>query len=162
MRRYIERLTTVLVGLGLVIFVVRAVGTQRLVRQFNKHLLNPFALWLVARRPMYYGVIHHVGRHSGHEYSTPIVAKLTTDGVIIPLPYGANTDWCRNLFAAGHATLTLHGSDYDVDHPLIVDEATAAPLVPAATAHVWHRMGIEKYVHLEVQQGAGSELARAA
>jgi hypothetical protein len=77
-------------------------------------LLNPFALWVVTRRPMYYGVIHHVGRHSGRTYSTPVVAKLTADSIIIPLPYGPDTDWCRNLLAAGHATLTLHGAEYAI------------------------------------------------
>ena len=130
MRTWSRRAITVLVGLGLVIFTVRTAGTDRLVRQFNKHILNPFALWVVARRPMYYGVVHHVGRCSGRACSTPVVAKLTTDGIIIPLPYGPDTDWCRSLFAAGRATLTLQGSEYEVENPVIVDEATASSLVP--------------------------------
>jgi hypothetical protein len=90
------------------------------------------------------------------------VAKLTTDGIIIPLPYGSDTDWCRNLLAAGRAALTLQGTEYEVKHPLVVDEATAAPLVPAATARVWHRMGIHKYLRLEVRQTAASELTMPA
>ncbi len=65
---------------------------RKWIQRFNKHVLNPFALWVVARRPMSYGVIHHVGRHSGRAYATPVVAKLTSEGVIMPLPYGVDTD----------------------------------------------------------------------
>src|SRR6516165_8678930 len=87
-------------------------GVRSVVRRFNKHVLNPFALWLTARRTTYYGVMHHVGRHSGHEYTTPVVAKLTRDGMVIPLPYGADTDWCRNVLAARAGTVSLNGTEY--------------------------------------------------
>ena len=162
MRPWFLRIVAALVALGVAIVTIRAIGSGTIVRRFNKHILNPFALWVAGRRPMYYGVIHHVGRRSGRAYSTPVVAKLTTDGIIIPLPYGSDTDWCRNVLAAGRAELTLQGTEYAVEHPLIVDEATAAPLVPAATARVWHQMGIDKYLRLEPRQAAASELTTAA
>ena len=158
----VRRVALVLLGLGAAMFTIRTAATGRRVRQFNKHVLNRFALWLVGRRPMYYGVIHHIGRRSGRTYSTPVVAKVCTSGIIIPLPYGADTDWCQNLLAAGHGTLTLAGADYSVDRPTIVGTAIAGPLVPAATARVWRWMGIEKYLKLNVERLADASLDRAA
>ncbi len=157
----VRRVVLVFLGLGAAIFTFRAAASGGRIRQFNKHVLNPFALWVVGRRPMYYGVIHHVGRRSGHAYSTPVVAKLSTDGVIIPLPYGADTDWCRNVLAAGRGTLTLAGTDYSVEMPAIVGSDIAGPLVPSATARVWRWTGIDKYLLLKVQR-LGAKLAPAA
>jgi deazaflavin-dependent oxidoreductase (nitroreductase family) len=122
-------------------------------------VLNPFALWLTARRTMYYGVMHHVGRHSGHAYATPVVAKLTPDGVIIPLPYGADTDWCRNVLAARAGTLSFNGTEYPLTQPEIVDADAAGHLVPAATARVWRWIGIRKYLHMNVRANPNSLLA---
>jgi deazaflavin-dependent oxidoreductase (nitroreductase family) len=162
MSKSVRRVVFTFVALGVAILAIRAAASDKLVRQFNKHVLNPFALWVVARRPMYYGVIHHVGRHSGRTYSTPLVAKLTADSIIIPLPYGPGTDWCRNLLAAGHATLTLHGAEYAVENPTIVDVDVAGPLVPAATARVWRWMRIQKYLRVNVHYFERADLAPAA
>jgi hypothetical protein len=105
MRTCLRRMLAVSVFMVWMAFFVRVVlgvefGSRRsLVRVFNKYVLNPSALWIVGRRRMYYGVLHHVGRRSGNPYVTPVVAKMTAEGVIIPLPYGAETDWCRNVLA---------------------------------------------------------------
>ena len=147
-----RRVVLVFLGVCAVSVAIRSTGSDKLVRQFNKYILNPFALWVVARRPMYYGVVHHVGRHSGRTYSTPVVAKLTPSGIVIPLPYGAETDWCRNLLSAGHGTVTLQGTDYAVENPSIVGADVAGPLVPAATARVWQWMGIDKFLCLKLAQ----------
>jgi deazaflavin-dependent oxidoreductase (nitroreductase family) len=153
---------TVLIGLGCSAFIVRYSGVGPVVRRFNKHVLNPFALWLTARRTTYYGVIHHVGRDSGRAYATPVVAKLTPDGVLIPLPYGADTDWCRNVLAARAGTVSLNGTNYPLTQPEIVDADAAGRLVPAATARVWRWMGIRKYLHMNRHAGANSQPAKAA
>ena len=158
----LRRVLFIVIGLNVAIFASRATARDKLTRQFNKHILNPLALWIVVRRPMYYGVVHHVGRHSGRTYSTPVVAKLSTDSIIIPLPYGAGTDWCRNLLAAGHGTLTLQGAEYVVENPTIVGADVAGPLVPAATARVWRWLKIDKYLRLNARQFQPADLAAAA
>src|SRR5579859_2062177 len=156
MQTRIRRLVSIVVLAVSVPFFVRVVlglkpgFGRRLVRQFNKHLLNPFALWIVAHRQTYYGVVHHVGRRSGKAYATPVVARLTPAGVVIPLPYGADTDWCRNVLAAGGCTLTLNGEQYTLRLPEVVPASTAEPLVPAINAHVWRRVGIHSYLLLTI------------
>ncbi len=119
------------------------------VRQFNKRYLNPAALQLARHRRMYYAVLHHVGRRSGRTYATPIVVRRTPDGFVIPLPYGADTDWCRNLLAARHGTIEWHGVEVPVGQPVVIDAATARSLLPRCDARVWDVFGIKQYLRLK-------------
>ena len=70
-------------------------------------------LRVAGRRHWYAGVIHHTGRQTGKSYATPVVVEQSPDGIVIPLPYGADVDWLRNAIAAGHATVTVHGETFD-------------------------------------------------
>jgi hypothetical protein len=121
---------------------------REVIRKFNKRILNPFAIWLVARRPMYYGVLHHTGRRSGKVYDTPVVAKLISAGVIIPLPYGTHTDWLENVLASDGCSLTLNGQDYTLTSPEIIPANIAEPRVPPGNATVWRRAGIKNYLSM--------------
>jgi deazaflavin-dependent oxidoreductase (nitroreductase family) len=141
-------LAVALVALIQVVLSAADGSRHGLVRRFNKHILNPFAMWVAAHRRTYYGVLQHVGRRSRKAYSTPVVAKLTTEGVIIPLPYGPDTDWCRNVLAAGGCTLTLNGAEYALTSPRLLAPDVAEPLVPAVNAQIWRRVGIKQYLSL--------------
>jgi deazaflavin-dependent oxidoreductase (nitroreductase family) len=66
------------------------------------------------------GVVHHVGRTSGRPYETPVEAVPTDGGFAIALPYGLNTDWLKNVLAAGRATIVTDGEEHDVIHPEVV------------------------------------------
>jgi hypothetical protein len=82
--------------------------------------------------------------------------------MVIPLPYGADTDWCRNVLAARAGTVSLNGTDYALTQPEIVDADAAGHLVPAATARVWRWMGIRKYLHVSRRADANSLSVEAA
>jgi deazaflavin-dependent oxidoreductase (nitroreductase family) len=100
-----------------------------LVRQFNKAIFNRLILTFAGRHV--YAVVHHVGRRSGHAYTTPVVAVPIADGFIIALTFGADTDWCRNVLAAGQCTLHWHGLSSTVCRPEVVEVATVRSLVPS-------------------------------
>jgi deazaflavin-dependent oxidoreductase (nitroreductase family) len=164
MRTCIRRVISGVLLTGAAVILFRAVrrpfgGFRNVVHRFNKYVLNPFALWLVARWPTYYAVIHHVGRRSGRTYATPVVVKFTAEGVIVPLPYGVDTDWYRNLRAAGGATMTLKGIDYKLTDPVVVDATVVGALVPRATAQIWRWFGIRDYLRLKVGQSADARVA---
>lgn len=93
-------------------------------------------------------VLHHMGRRSGQVYATPFVAKLTPEGVLISLPYGAGTDWCRHVLAAEGCRLTLDGQEYALTSPAVAPANEAEPLLPATNVQVWRRMGIRNYLAL--------------
>jgi deazaflavin-dependent oxidoreductase (nitroreductase family) len=65
-------------------------------------------------------VVEHVGRTSGRRYETPVVATEIDGGYAIALPYGPNTDWLKNVVAAGETTLRRGGTVYHLREPRIV------------------------------------------
>src|SRR5690606_10904889 len=101
------------------------------VRRFNKRVLNPLMMRLAGRRLWYAGYVEHVGRRSGRTYRTPVVALRVHDGFVVPLPYGAETDWLRNLLAAGTGGLKVRGMRYDVREPRVLATPDVAAELPA-------------------------------
>jgi deazaflavin-dependent oxidoreductase (nitroreductase family) len=87
--------------------------------------MKPLALRSAGTPGAYASVIRHVGRTTGRTYETPVGAVATADGFVIALPYGANTDWLKNVLASGSATIVDEGSTYDVDRPQVVPMAAA-------------------------------------
>jgi deazaflavin-dependent oxidoreductase (nitroreductase family) len=93
---------------------------NRFMRRFNKRVTNPILMHLAGRANFYASVLHHVGRSSGRQYVTPVVSKAIPGGrFLMPLPYGADTDWCRNVLAAGGARLEIKGESVQVVNPRV-------------------------------------------
>jgi deazaflavin-dependent oxidoreductase (nitroreductase family) len=104
-------------------------------RKFNKYLLNPIMLRFAGRRRFYAAVLHHAGRRSGRSYTTPVVADPIEGGFLVPLPYGSDTDWCRNVLAAGRATLDRQGETFEVIRPVLLEtESALEKLSPSGRA----------------------------
>ncbi|MCD2443084.1 nitroreductase family deazaflavin-dependent oxidoreductase [Agromyces sp. SYSU K20354] len=94
----------------------------------------PVARALAGRRWMpFWALICHRGRRSGTAYETPIAVVPTTDAsiVMIGLPWGAKTNWARNVVAAGGASLRWRARDIELVRPRIVDGADAERLARA-------------------------------
>src|SRR5262245_41774971 len=77
----------------------------RQVRRFNREVTNKMQIKNAGGPGAYASVIRHRGRNTGKTYETPIVPFATDDVFLISLPYGPDTDWCKNILAAGTATL---------------------------------------------------------
>ena len=101
-----------------------------IVRQGNKRVLNPVMLRLAGRRHWYAARVEHVGRRSGRPYATPVVAEPIEGGFAIPLPYGTEVDWLRNVLASGEATVVLDGVRHRVTHPVVVPSEAILAQVP--------------------------------
>ena len=100
---------------------------RRVNRVFTNPMLRTIA-WLVP--PL--AVVHHVGRKSGRAYQSPVVAIPTARGVVIPMTYGRDVDWARNIVAAGRFELERAGRRVRLASPRIVGLHEAAPELPAA------------------------------
>jgi hypothetical protein len=130
------------------------------VRHFNKRYLNPLMLKMAGHRHSYCAAIQHVGRRSGQQYTTPIVADFSPErkALLIPLPYGVATDWCRNVVAAGRCTIKKDDVLYAGVEPEIVDAAVALPQLPAVARFLFRVFGIAKFLtvriegHIEAEQ----------
>ncbi|MEU6748780.1 nitroreductase family deazaflavin-dependent oxidoreductase [Spirillospora sp. NPDC046719] len=79
-------------------------------------------------------VIVHKGRTSGREYRTPVTAFRSGDRLIVGLPYGADTDWVRNLLAEGRGGVERLGRVRRIARPRVLTAADAAELPRAARA----------------------------
>lgn len=107
---------------------------------FNKKVLNPVMLRLAGRRFWYAARLEHVGRRSGRTRATPVVARRVPDGFAIPLPYGTDVDWLRNLEAAGTAILVVGGERHTVVEPRVVDFTDVAPDLPWGARETYRRL----------------------
>lgn len=100
-------------------------------RYFNRDVLNPLMLAFAGRSYSSYAMIEHVGRKSGRIYTTPVLGMEDGDEFVIPLPYGADTDWCRNVIAANGAVIVHRGRAYRVGYPEVVPPSKALRAFPS-------------------------------
>jgi hypothetical protein len=86
------------------------------------------------------------------------VAMPVRDGFVIPLPYGTQTDWLRNVRAAGRFTLEQKGAVYEVGELEVIGKAAAEGGFPR-----WLRGGLRHAEPLlRVKCLSETELERAA
>jgi deazaflavin-dependent oxidoreductase (nitroreductase family) len=89
------------------------------VAQWNKVGLNRVVRHIAPWAPGL-GLVVHRGRRSGRTYQTPVNVFPTEDGFIVALTYGAgNTDWVKNVLAAGGCELRTHGRALPMNAPRV-------------------------------------------
>ncbi len=121
------------------------------VRHFNKTRLNPLMLSVVGNRQT---IIKHVGRRSGHEYATPIIAQPMRDGFVIALTYGHETDWYRNVQAAGHCALLIDEQEYQLEKPELLSAKEALPAFSLMQRIILSGGGIHEFLLLHKRKVA--------
>ncbi len=100
---------------------------RRVNRAFTNPIMGTFA-WLVP--PL--AVVHHVGRKSGRPFRSPVVAFPSATGFVIPMTYGRDVDWARNLVHAHGGEVERLGRRVAVRNPRIVGLDEATPHLAAA------------------------------
>jgi deazaflavin-dependent oxidoreductase (nitroreductase family) len=90
----------------------------------TNRVLGPFARYLPG-----FAVVSHVGRRSGRTYRTPVSLFRRKDGYVIALMYGADSQWVRNVLAAGGADIETRGRRLHLAGPEMVRDPTRS-LVP--------------------------------
>jgi deazaflavin-dependent oxidoreductase (nitroreductase family) len=123
---------------------------QMLIRNSNKYLLNPLMLRLAGRRWWYASVVEHTGRTSGKRYSTPVVADRVGEHLMIPLPYGTQVDWVRNVLSSGAADVVSKGRTYHVVSPELIDSTQALPELPRDRRRAFERVNIEHFLRMDI------------
>ena len=123
---------------------------RSLIRTSNKYLLNPIQLRLAGKRYWYASVVEHTGRRSGRQFSTPVVADRVGDDLLIPLPYGTQVDWVRNVLTAGRATVVHKGERLAVDAPELIDSTQALPLLPRDRRRTFERVSIGHFLRARI------------
>lgn len=125
-------------------FIVTAMRTKspRLlgaVRRFNRAFSNKLQRRSAGKPGVSAALLRHRGRSSGRTYETPIVPFTADGGFLVSLPYGADTDWVKNVVASGSAELVTDGRTCRVDHPQVLATADVKDEFPAKEqrTHRW-------------------------
>lgn len=118
-------------------------------------ILNPLMRKLAGRRHVRMAAeVRHIGRASGRAYSTPAGARVHGDVAVIPLTFGNQSDWAKNVRAAGGCSLKVNGEEYTAVAPEFVDRRDAGPLLKSAFGPVeragFRLLGIRQYLRLRV------------
>src|SRR5437660_10112182 len=71
-----------------------------------------------------FGIVTHVGRKSGRVYRTPVNVFRAPEGFLIALTYGRESEWVKNVIAAGGCKLETRGVQYQLSAPTIVHDPT--------------------------------------
>jgi deazaflavin-dependent oxidoreductase (nitroreductase family) len=103
---------------------------ENLKRDPVKSLSNRIFLKVSGRSLRAYSIVRHVGRTSGREYRNPVSAYPLGDGFVIAVLYGAQSQWVRNVMAAGRFVLRTKGSDHPLERPQIIPPAQALAAFP--------------------------------
>jgi deazaflavin-dependent oxidoreductase (nitroreductase family) len=135
-----------LVAVGPSLFVRLVIGPL-------SKLLNPLVATVAGRRftPVI-ARVHHVGRRSGKPYVTSTGAGVAGNTVVIPLSFGNQSDWARNVRAAGQCVVALSGKSYHATQPQFVDAADAKAVVKQQFGVInrlsFRLFGIKRYLLL--------------
>jgi deazaflavin-dependent oxidoreductase (nitroreductase family) len=115
----------------------------------NRRLTNRITPAAASRLPGF-GVVVHTGRRSGRRYRTPVNVFAEGDGYVVALTYGADSDWVRNVMAAGGCELEHRGRRELLDAPRIARDETRGR-VPAAVRPMLAVLGVSEFMTLHAE-----------
>jgi deazaflavin-dependent oxidoreductase (nitroreductase family) len=109
---------------------------------FTNRITGLFAGWLPG-----FGILTHVGRKSGKVYRTPINIFRASNGFIIALTYSSQSEWVKNVLAAGGCELKTRGKKYQLSSPNVVHDPTRRRF-PIPVRVVLGIVGADEYMEL--------------
>ena len=136
------------------IIVIAIAATGILMMRFRKRWLAKiniavtnritglFAGWMSG-----FGILTHVGRKSGNVYKAPVNVFRAPNGFIIALRYSSQSEWVRNVLAAGGCELKIRGKKYQLSAPNVVRDPTRRRF-PIPVRVVLRLVGADEYMEL--------------
>jgi|HubBroStandDraft_6_1064221.scaffolds.fasta_scaffold39832_6 deazaflavin-dependent oxidoreductase (nitroreductase family) len=109
---------------------------------FTNRITGLFAGWLPG-----FGILTHVGRKSGKVYRTPINVFRASNGFIIALTYSGQSEWVKNVLAAGGCALKTRGRKYQLSAPKVVRDPSRKRF-PFPVRLVLRTVGANEYMEL--------------
>ena len=91
----------------------------RLMARINRRVVNPIQRRYAGVIPGH-GVVEHIGRRSGAQYRTPVLVFRTEGGFAMIVGYGLQSDWVKNLIAAGGGGLWHRRCHYVLTEPRLL------------------------------------------
>jgi deazaflavin-dependent oxidoreductase (nitroreductase family) len=101
----------------------------RAVGRWNKAGLNRVTRHVAPWMPGL-GLVIHRGRRSGRRYQTPVNVFPASDGFVLALTYGPDTDWVKNVLAAGGCELRTRGRTVRLVSPRLFHDESRRDIRP--------------------------------
>jgi deazaflavin-dependent oxidoreductase (nitroreductase family) len=110
------------------------VGANRLTRPILRHLPG-------------FGVVEHRGRRSGRVFHTPVNLFPVEGGFVIALTYGPDTDWVKNVLAAGGCHIVTRGRRVACREPVLYRDPARRDIRPVERVAL-AALGVEHFLRL--------------
>jgi deazaflavin-dependent oxidoreductase (nitroreductase family) len=94
-----------------------------------------------------FSILTHGGRKSGRVYRTPVNVFREPEGFLIALTYSSQSEWVKNVLAAGGCELTTRGKKYTLSAPTVVRDPTRRRF-PIPVRVVLRIVGADEYMQL--------------
>jgi deazaflavin-dependent oxidoreductase (nitroreductase family) len=118
----------------------------RSLARFNLRVTNPVLSRVAGHLPGF-AILTHVGRRSGTTFETPVNIFRDGDRHVIALTYGRESQWVRNVVAAGGCEVRIRGRRMRLTDPEIVHDPERR-LVPAPVRVPLSLVGVEDFMVL--------------
>lgn len=128
----------------------RARSLRDVIRRSNRRWFNPIVLRFAGNGPWPVARLEHRGRLTGALRATPLLAWPMRGGFIVPMPYGTDVDWAKNLLHAGEGVLQHQRVRYHVGDPRIGSLDAIAREFPPLIAAIASRSGIHHVMRVDV------------
>jgi len=125
------------------------------VARFNRVATNRLTAVFAGRAPGFAIVIHR-GRRSGRDYRTPVNVFRRSAGYRFALTYGPDTDWVRNVLAAGGCRIRTAGRDVSLRDPRLGSDPEVA-WAPWPVRQILRATGSVEYLDCAVSDRAGPD-----
>lgn len=116
----------------------------RAVARFNRYP-NRIARRLAPHLPPFL-LLTHTGRTSGKQYWTPVFGFRTDDGFVIALTYGRESDWVRNVLAAGGGEAVYRRRAYALSEPQLVRDDPKRQPLPGIVRRVLPLLNVDDFL----------------
>lgn len=98
-----------------------------------------------------FALVHHRGRRSGRDYTTPVNAFRIGNGYRFALTYGPDSDWARNVLAAEECSVTVRGRVVHLVEPRLEHDSSAR-WAPRPVGLVMRRIGADTYLQCRIDE----------
>jgi deazaflavin-dependent oxidoreductase (nitroreductase family) len=116
------------------------------VRPLTMRLVNPVTRLFAGRMPGF-GLLTYRGRTTGRIYHLPINVFQRGEHYIFVLTYGSESQWVKNVLAAGGCEIQVRGRDVRLVQPELI-VSPAWELIPWPARFIERMAGVTEFLRL--------------
>jgi deazaflavin-dependent oxidoreductase (nitroreductase family) len=116
-------------------------------RHVATRYVNPVTRRVAGNLPAF-GLLTHRGRKTGHIHQTPINVFQRGDAYFFFLTYGSDSQWVKNVLAAGSCSLETRGRVVELVEPELITDPELRPAPPVARFVERRIAGVTQYLRM--------------